>query len=54
MGKVVVLVVTRETFELELSALGWSGTFMRALADRFREADDERLKLRGELGRNSP
>jgi hypothetical protein len=41
-----VLVVTRETFELELSALGWLGTFMRAMADRFREADDERIALR--------
>ncbi|MET0283927.1 MAG: serine/threonine-protein kinase [Polyangiales bacterium] len=45
-GPVTVLVVTRETFELELSALGWLGTFMRALADRFREADDERVALR--------
>jgi serine/threonine protein kinase len=45
-----VLVVTRETFEWELSALGWLGTFVRALAERFREADDERLALRETLG----
>jgi eukaryotic-like serine/threonine-protein kinase len=47
---VTVLVVTRETFEWELSALGWLGTFMRAMADRFREADDERVALRRALG----
>ncbi|HEX5660433.1 MAG TPA: cyclic nucleotide-binding domain-containing protein, partial [Polyangiales bacterium] len=45
-GPVTVLVVTRETFEWELSGLGWLGTFMRAMADRFREADDERVALR--------
>jgi CRP-like cAMP-binding protein len=46
---VTALVVTRETFEWELSALGWLGTFMRAMADRFREADDERIALRRTL-----
>jgi serine/threonine protein kinase len=43
---VTVLVVTRETFDLELSALGWLGLFVRALASRFREADDELAALR--------
>ncbi|MEY4508086.1 MAG: hypothetical protein RLZZ450_208, partial [Pseudomonadota bacterium] len=43
---VVVLVVTRESFDWELSALGWLGSFVRALASRFREADDERAALR--------
>jgi serine/threonine-protein kinase len=47
---VTVLVVTRETFEWELSALGWLGKFMRAMAARFREADDERVALRKQLG----
>jgi len=43
---VTVLVVTQETLDWELSSLGWLGAFVRALASRFREADDERAALR--------
>jgi eukaryotic-like serine/threonine-protein kinase len=45
-SEVSVLVVTRETLDWELSSLGWLGAFVRALASRFREADDERAALR--------
>jgi serine/threonine protein kinase len=43
---VSVLVVTREALERELDSRGWLGPLVRALAERFREADDERAKLR--------
>lgn len=43
------LVVTRETLAEELAPLGWLGTLVRALARRFREADDERTELRKQL-----
>jgi eukaryotic-like serine/threonine-protein kinase len=44
--EVSVLVVTREALERELDSRGWLGPLVRALAERFREADDERAKLR--------
>jgi hypothetical protein len=45
--EVTVLVVTREALERELDSRGWLGPLVRALAERFREADDERARLRG-------
>lgn len=43
---VTVLVVTREALERELDSRGWLGPLVRALAERFIEADEERLELR--------
>ncbi len=51
---VSVLVVTRDALERELDARGWLGPVVRALAGRFIEADDERVRLRSELGRARP
>ena len=45
--EVAVLIVTREALERELDSRGWLGPLVRALAERFREADDERARLRG-------
>ena len=47
--EVKVLVVTRDALERELDARGWLGPLVRALAERFIEADEERLRLRKEL-----
>lgn len=47
--RVTVLVVTREALERELAGIGALGSFVRALAERFREADDERALLRARL-----
>ncbi len=44
--EVSVLVVTREALERELDSRGWLGPLVRALAERFREADEERARLR--------
>lgn len=44
-----VMVVTRESLEWELSSMGMLGTFVRSLAQRFREADDERALQRVRL-----
>ena len=44
--EVTVLVVTRDSLERELDSRGWLGPLVRALAERFREADDERARLR--------
>jgi CRP-like cAMP-binding protein len=49
--RATVLVITRETLERELGGKHWMGLLIRALADRFREADEERARLRGELTR---
>ncbi|MCA9710762.1 MAG: protein kinase [Myxococcales bacterium] len=43
---VTVLVVTRDALERELDAKGWLGPLVRALAERFIEADEERVMLR--------
>jgi serine/threonine-protein kinase len=47
--KVTVLVVTQEALQRELSSKHWMGLFIRALAERFREADEERARLRDQL-----
>lgn len=47
--EVSVLVVTREALERELDARNWLGPLVRALAERFREADEERAELRSRL-----
>jgi eukaryotic-like serine/threonine-protein kinase len=47
--EVSVLVVTRDALERELDARGWLGPLVRALAQRFREADEERAELRSRL-----
>jgi len=44
--EVTVLVVTRDALERELDSRGWLGPLVRALAQRFVEADDERARLR--------
>ncbi|MCX4244699.1 serine/threonine-protein kinase [Paraliomyxa miuraensis] len=44
--EVTVLVVTREALERELDTRGWLGPLVRALAERFVEADEERARLR--------
>jgi eukaryotic-like serine/threonine-protein kinase len=49
--RATVLVITRETLERELAGKHWMGLLIRALADRFRDADEERTRLRGELSR---
>jgi CRP-like cAMP-binding protein len=49
--RATVLVITRETLERELAGKHWMGLLIRALADRFREVDEERARLRGELSR---
>jgi eukaryotic-like serine/threonine-protein kinase len=46
--EVTVLVVTREALERELDSRGWLGPLVRALAERFREADEERAQLRSQ------
>jgi len=46
---VTVLVVTRDALERELDSRGWLGPLVRALAERFIEADEDRLRLRTEL-----
>ncbi|MEM9459516.1 MAG: serine/threonine-protein kinase [Myxococcota bacterium] len=52
-GNVTVLVVTRDALERELEARGWLGPLVRALAERFIEADEERLKLRMDEGQGA-
>lgn len=47
--EVSVLVVTREALERELDSRGWLGPLVRALAERFREADEERAHLRSQI-----
>jgi serine/threonine-protein kinase len=47
--EVTVLVVTRAALESELDSRGWLGPLVRALAERFREADEERAQLRSVL-----
>jgi hypothetical protein len=44
--RVVTRVVTRATLDRELDSRGWLGVLVRRLADRFREVDDERARLR--------
>ena len=51
---VTVLVVTRDALEHELDARGWLGPLVRALAERFIEADQERMNLRTQSGRTTP
>ena len=41
---VVLLVVTRDLLSSSLGLNSWMGAFVKALADRFREAD-ERLRV---------
>jgi hypothetical protein len=41
-----VKVVTREALERELGRTSWSGAFVRALALRFRDVDEQLAKLR--------
>ncbi|MBM4361361.1 MAG: cyclic nucleotide-binding domain-containing protein [Deltaproteobacteria bacterium] len=43
---VVVKVVTAEAFEREFAQRSWSGTFVRAIAARFREADEQLSAVR--------
>ncbi len=43
---VVVKVVTRDALELELGQKSWSGSFVRALAARFRDVDEQLAKAR--------
>ena len=38
---VAVKVVTRDSLERELDRNPWMGAFVRAVAERFREADDK-------------
>lgn len=47
---VTVKLVTRELLEMELSRNTWMGTFVRALAGRFREADEQLAQLRDRSG----
>lgn len=47
--KVKVLVVTRETLLRELHQHSWVANLVKALADRFLEADNERAQLRAAL-----
>lgn len=47
---VTVLVVTRDALEREIESRGWLGPLVRALAERFIEADEERVKLRAASG----
>ena len=46
---VTVLVVTREALERELDNRGWLAPLVRALAERFVEADEERARLRSQV-----
>jgi serine/threonine-protein kinase len=46
---VTVRVVTREALEWELGSIGVLGSFVHAIAERFREADDERVALRAQI-----
>ncbi len=47
---VTVKVVTRELLEAELSRNTWLGSFVRALAVRFRDLDEQLTELREECG----
>ena len=44
--QVTALVVTREALEQEIDSRGWLGPLVKALAARFIEADEERVRLR--------
>lgn len=44
-GDVVVKVVTREALEQELGRQSWSGAFVKALAERFREVDERLSRI---------
>lgn len=44
--EVTALVVTREALEQEIDSRGWLGPLVKALASRFIEADEERVRLR--------
>jgi serine/threonine-protein kinase len=46
--EVTVKVVTRDALERELGRESWSGAFVKALAERFRDVDDRLAKLRAE------
>jgi hypothetical protein len=48
---VVALAVTSEQLARELGLASWLGTLVTALAGRFFEADQDRVRLRGELRR---
>ncbi len=41
-----VRIVTREALERELDRNPWMGAFVRAVAERFREADEKLLSVR--------
>ena len=47
MTSLTVMVVTRESLEQQLSQQSWMGTFVKALAARFRETDQQVGVLRG-------
>lgn len=44
--EMTALVVTREALEREIESRGWLGPLVKALAERFIEADEERVRLR--------
>jgi serine/threonine-protein kinase len=46
LDRVTVKVVTADALERELGSRSWAGAFVKALAERFREADAELAKLR--------
>ncbi|MEM7158357.1 MAG: serine/threonine-protein kinase [Myxococcota bacterium] len=46
--EVAALVVTSDALEREIESRGWLGPLVKALAGRFIEADEERVKLRAE------
>lgn len=52
-GPVITRVVTADALERELGDRGWLGVLVRRLADRFREVDDARAKMRA-AQRTSP
>jgi CRP-like cAMP-binding protein len=43
---VTVKVVTQDALERELGQKSWSGAFVRALAERFRDVDEQLAELR--------
>jgi len=46
LGAVTVKVVTREALERELGQKSWASTFVKALAQRFRDVDEQLSKMR--------
>jgi len=47
---VTVKVVTRDALELELGQKSWSGAFVKALAERFRDVDEQLARLKEKSG----